>query len=1097
MFEDVSAAPAFPSLEQAILAYWREKDIQAKAMRKSTPGKAPYVFYEGPPTANGRPGIHHVSARAVKDVYCRFKTMQGHRVDRRAGWDTHGLPVEIEVEKQIGSSGKQDIEKFGVAAFNQKCRESVFTYIKDWVSLTERIGFWVDFDRAYVTYENDYIESEWWILKNLWDRGLLYRDYKTTMHCPRCNTSLADHEVSLGMKEDVDDPSAWVKFIADPAELKKRGVIDADETRDVNLLAWTTTPWTLGANVAIAVAPDTQYALVEAPPFWGAGEEAGKDLYVVASVLAPAIFAEGTFRIVREFSEERLAGVAYAPVLKGLEPADVGSALRTVIIDDHVDTTAGSGVLHSATAYGDLEMGEKHGLPVLFSCGRDGLMLPEVKPLDAPEGPGPYTGQFFKTADKQIVRDLKSRGRIFKAERIKHAYPHCWRDDTPLLFLAKTSWYIRTTAVKDRLIANNQAINWQPEHVRDGRFGRWLENNIDWGLSRERFWGCPLPVWQSEDGESHICVGSVEELSALAGRDLSQLDLHRPYVDEIVIEKDGKRYTRVPDTIDVWFDSGAMPYAQWHYPFENVVEFESQFPADFISEAMDQTRGWFYSLHAIATLLTYPGDTKTPAGPLAKLARNSSAFRNVVVQGFINDEHDKKMSKSRGNTVDPWSVLDKEGCDPLRWYILAAAAPGKNLAFKREDIARQHMPVFLTLWNVYSFFVSYANLSKPDVNARLPLAERPEIDRWMEAKRNRLIADVTAAMEAYDAAEATRLIAEFVDRDLSNWYVRRNRRRFWGRIDEGESESAFAALYAALNTCVKLMAPIAPFFSEALYRNLATAQPGGAKESVHLDDWPVANPAAIDEKLIASMSLVLDTVSLGRSARVKSNLKVRQPLKHAFVRVSRGEDRAVIEANAALIAEELNVREVRALGPEDAADFVSYSLRPNLATLGKRLKSKLGALRAKMGDAGEQAKMVEAVLAKTPITLDLDGPEVLEPEDFLLDATDKGGFATSVGGGVLVALETALDEELIEEGRLRDALRQLQDARKKARLAVSDRIVLGLSGSAAAAFVGKHGDVLGRELLAESVTVGDVANAEHVETLDVDEGDLVASLRRA
>ncbi len=1096
MFDDVSAAPSFPDMEKDILASWRAGDIQRKAMAKSLPGRKPYVFYEGPPTANGRPGIHHVSARAVKDVYCRFKTMQGHRVDRRAGWDTHGLPVEIEVEKQIGSSGKQDIEKYGVAAFNQKCRESVFTYIKDWVTLTERIGFWVDFDRAYVTYENSYIESEWWILKNLWDRGLFYRDYKTTMHCPRCNTSLADHEVSLGMKEDVDDPSAWVKFIADAAELKKRGLIGKDEVREVNLLAWTTTPWTLGANVAIAVAPDTAYALVEAPPFWGAPADAAKELYVVAEVLAPTIFAEGTFEIVSTFSEERLAGIGYAPVLRGQEPPEVGAALRTVLIDSHVDITAGSGVLHTATAYGDLEMGQTHGLPVLFSCGRDGLMLPEVKAPDAGDGPGPYTGVFFKTADKVIVKDLKARGRMFKSERIKHAYPHCWRDDTPLLFLAKTSWYLRTTAVKDRLIANNQAINWQPEHVRDGRFGRWLENNIDWSISRERFWGCPLPVWQSEDGDFE-CVGSVEELSKLSGRDLSKLDLHRPYVDEITFEKNGKTFTRVGDTVDVWFDSGAMPYAQWHYPFENVAEFESQFPADFISEAMDQTRGWFYSLHAIATLLTYPGDTKTPVGPLAKLVPNTSAFRNVVVQGFINDEHDKKMSKSRGNTVDPWSVLDREGCDPLRWYILAAAAPGKNLAFKRDDIARQHMPVFLTLWNVYSFFVSYANLSKPDLSTRPALKDRPEIDRWMEAKRNQLIIDVTAAMEAYDAAEATRLIAEFVDRDLSNWYVRRNRRRFWGRIDEGDAGSAFAALYDALLTTVKLMAPIAPFFSEALYRNLAKTQPGGAKESIHLDDFPVANAAAIDVTLISSMSLVLDTVYLGRSARAKANLKTRQPLLHAFVRVPRASDRAVIEANAQLIAEELNVREVKALGPDDPAEFVTYSLRPNLVTLGKRLKSKLGALRAVMADPVKSAKLVDAVVAKQLIILDLDGQETLEHGDFLLDAADKGGYATSVENGLLVALETALDESLIEEGRVREVLRQLQDMRKKARFAVSDRISLGLTGADAAAFVERYGEMLARELLAEAVAAGDVANADLVEPLDVDGLQMTAAVRRA
>lgn len=1098
LFDDVPASPAFPALEQSILDHWRAADIQKKAMARSKPGKKPFVFFEGPPTANGRPGIHHVSARTVKDVYCRFKTMQGHQVDRRAGWDTHGLPVELEVEKQIGSKSKQDIEKYGIAAFNEKCRESVFTYIKDWVSLTERIGFWVDFDRAYVTYHNSYIESEWWILKNLWDRGLFYKDYKTTMHCPRCNTSLADHEVSLGMKEDVDDPSTWVKFIADSAELKKRGIVAAGETRDVNLLAWTTTPWTLGANVAICVAPETQYALVEAPPFWNAPADAGKELYIVASVLAPTIFAEGTFTVVSEFSEERLAGVGYAPVLRGQEPAELGSALRTVLVDSHVDIAAGSGVLHTATAYGDLEMGETHGLPVLFSAGRDGLMLPDVKAPDAAEGPGPYTGQFFKDADKQIVRDLKQRGRIFRSDRIKHAYPHCWRDDTPLLFLAKTSWYLRTTAVKDRLIANNQAINWQPEHVRDGRFGRWLENNIDWSISRERFWGCPLPIWQSEDGESFECIGSVERLSNLVGRDLKDLDLHRPYVDEITFQKDGKTFRRVSDTVDVWFDSGAMPYAQWHYPFENVDAFEKQFPADYISEAMDQTRGWFYSLHAIAALLTYAGDAKTPAGPLAKLAPNSPAFKNVVVMGFINDEHDKKMSKSRGNTVDPWSVLNKEGCDPLRWYILNAAAPGKNLAFKRDDIAKQQMPVFLTLWNVYSFFVSYANLSKPDLSRKLNLSDRPEIDRWLEAKRNRLIADVTKALEGYDAAEATRLIAEFVDRDLSNWYVRRNRRRFWGRVDEGDAESAFIGLYATLLTLVKLMAPMAPFFADALYRNLARHQPGGAAESVHLDDWPEADAGAIDEKLISSMSLVLDTVYLGRSARAKANLKTRQPLRTAFVRVPSAAGVGIIDANAQLIAEELNVREVKALGPEEEAAFVSYSLRPNLAAVGKRLKSKLGALKALLADDKQVAKLVESVVAKKAVTLDLGGdPETLAPEDFLLDASDRGGYATSVESGLLVALETALDPELIEEGRLREALRQLQDARKKARFAVSDRILLALSGADAAAFVAKHGETLARELLAESVTVGDLADAEIVEPLDLDDIEMTLALKKA
>ena len=1097
MFDDVAGAPSFPDLEESILAFWRDGGIAKKAMAKSAPGKAPFVFYEGPPTANGRPGIHHVSARTTKDVYCRFKTMQGHSVDRRAGWDTHGLPVELEVEKEIGSKGKADIETYGVAAFNEKCRENVFKYIKDWVALTERIGFWVDFERAYITYENSYIETEWWILKNLWDRGLFYRDYKTTMHCPRCNTSLADHEVSLGMKEDVDDPSAWVKFVADAHDLKSRGLIAVDEARPVNLLAWTTTPWTLGANVAICVAPETPYALVAAPPFWGAPDDAASELYVVAEALVAAVFEEGRFEIVSTFVSERLAGLSYAPVMDGLLPVETGANFRRVLVDAHVDIAAGSGVLHTAPAYGDLELGETHGLPVLFSAGRDGAMLPEVRVAGSGEGAGPYTGVFFKTADKPIMKDLKAAGRLFKGERIKHAYPHCWRDDTPLLFLAKTSWYLKTTAVRDQLLANNQRINWKPDHVRDGRFGRWLENNIDWSISRERFWGCPLPIWASEDGADMLCVGSVAELSELTGRDLSALDLHRPHIDEITFERHGKMYRRVPDTVDVWFDSGAMPYAQWHYPFENKAAFESQFPADFISEAMDQTRGWFYSLHAIATLLTYEGDANTPPGPLADLAPSLSAFRNVVVQGFINDAEGKKMSKSRGNTVDPWSVLGKEGCDPLRWYILSAAAPGANLSFKREDIAKQHIPTFMTLWNVYAFFVSYANLSKPDVTRVVAPEERPEIDRWLEAKRNRLIIDVTAAMEAYDAATAAKLLSDFIDRDLSNWYVRRNRRRFWGRADEGDAPSAFASLYAALVTTVQLMAPLAPFFSEALFRNLAKALPA-AKESVHLVDWPVANEAAIDQSLIDAMSLVLDTVYLGRSARAKANLKTRQPLRRAFVRVPRADDEAIVRAYASLIAEELNVREVEPVAPDKAGDFVSYSLRPNLFSVGKRLKAKLGALKTVLADPFSVATIVEAVLAQRPITLDLAGePTEMAPDDFLLDASDRGGFATSAEGGLLVALETDLDEDLIDEGRLREALRQLQDARKKAGYAVSDRILLGITGPDAADFLAKHRAVLAEELLAVAITADPVPGADLEEPLNVDGLTASATLKRA
>lgn len=1095
MFNEVPTAPDFPTLETTVLKYWREKDIQKQALQKSKPGLRPFVFFEGPPTANGRPGIHHVSARAVKDVFCRFKTMQGYRVDRRAGWDTHGLPVEIEVEKEIGSKGKQDIERFGVAAFNQKCRESVFRYITDWRTLTERIGFWIDFDRAYITYERDYIESEWWILKNLWDRGLFYQDYKTTMHCTRCNTSLADHEVSQGMKEDVDDPSVWVKFDVSHTDLAARGIIASDEKRPVSLLVWTTTPWTIGANSAIGVAPGIKYALIAAPPYWGSPQGSPEELYIVADGMVDTIFEQGRAHRVRLVEPAELLGVPYAPVLLGQILGAETPAFRRVLIDEAVETTAGTGVLHIAPAYGDLSIGQAHGLPVLFSAGRDGMMLSEVRAPESSEA-SPFVGLFFKAADKEIIRDMRARGRLFRSERIKHAFPLCWRDDTPLMFLAKTSWYLRTTSVKEKLLSNNQAINWVPSNVRDGRFGRWLENNVDWAISRERFWGCPLPVWLSEQ-EDAICVGSVAELEALCGRSLSAVDLHRPMIDEVIFELNGKSYRRVPDTVDVWFDSGVMPYCQWHYPFENKDAFEQQFPADFISEAMDQTRGWFYSLHAISTLLTFSGDSHTPPGPLADRWPDSSAFRNVVVQGFINDEQDRKMSKSRGNTVDPWSVLNKEGCDPLRWYILGNAPPGKNLAFKREDISKQSLKQFFTLWNVYSFFVTYANLSRPDLSAKTPLSERPEIDRWLEAKRNQLVMAVTEALESFDAAEAVALIGDFIDRDLSNWYLRRNRRRFWGRVDEGQGDSAFQCLFDALMTTTSLLAPFAPFFAEALYLNLARAT-SDACPSIHLSDWPTANLGAIDAGLIDAMSLVVEVVHLGRSARTKSNLRVRQPLRRIHLRVRNEEERRIVAGYADLIRDELNIHDVSFTGESEVVQFADFSVRPNFATLGKRLGPKLSALRKLLSQSVTQQKVVAALLAGDNLSLELDGSEeTFAPEDFLLDLNDRGGFAVALDRGLMVALETDLDSELIEEGRVREVLRQLQDARRRVGLLVSDRIVLSFEGEGAASWVALNAARLAEDLLAVRVDVGPMADALFAETIDMEEMQLQAFLKRA
>ena len=1095
MFKDVNSKVSFPALEEAILEKWEAEGTKLKAIAKDG-GKGSWVFYEGPPTANGKPGIHHVSSRAVKDLYCRFKTMQGYHVDRRGGWDTHGLPVEIEVEKEIQSRGKQDIIKFGVEKFNALCKESVFRYTQDWYRLTDRIAFWVDLDRSYVTYENDYIETEWWILKNFWDRGLLYEDYKTTMHCPRCDTSLADHEVSQGMKEDVDDPAVWVKFTLNRDMLVERGLVSADEKRPVSLMAWTTTPWTLGANVGMSISGDTTYALVAARG-QHKREAAPEELMIVAKPLVYEVFAKEEPEIIRELKPEELVGLRYDPVLLGVAPSDTNmDNIFTVFIDDGVEVDTGTGVIHNATAYGDMEVGERHKLPVLFSAGKDGNMLAGLKLPGAGEGDGPYTGVFFKEADKLIMRDLKENGSLYRSARIKHAYPHCWRDDTPLLFYAKTSWYIRTTAVKDKLLSNNQAINWFPNHVKQGRFGRWLENNIDWAISRERFWGCPLPIWKAEDGDC-LCVGSVAELSELTGKDQSGLDLHRPFVDDIVIEKDGKTYHREQQTIDVWFDSGAMPYAQWHYPFEEPEKFAERFPADFISEAMDQTRGWFYSLHAISTLLTYGGDETTPAGPLASLLKNSSSFKNVVALGFINDAEGRKMSKSRGNTVDPWDVLNKEGCDPLRWYILSDNPPGTNLAFNRKDIQQTHLGYFLTLWNVYSFFVTYANIAKPDLGASQHVSARPEIDRWLESKRHKLIVDVTHELEAFDAPAATKALATFVDEHLSNWYVRRNRRRFWETEDPHDAGAAFRTLYDALMTVVKLMAPLAPFVSEAIYQNLAVVG-GDAKESVHLDDWPVADEALIDESLNDSMELVLRLVYLGRAARAGANIKLRQPLRQVFLRLAKDSDKEDLDRYADLIKEELNVKDLVLLDPSALEQYVDYALRPNFQTLGKRLGKLVPAFRKKIGEPDVLAATVDAILGKKPVSFDLEGEKLeLDAEDFLLDVKGKEGFATAFGEGYLVALDTELDEGLIEEARLREFLRLAQDARRRADYNVTDRIAIGIGGDDAAAFIARHGETLERDLLATSIAKDVMADADITDEADLDGIKLSFGLKRA
>jgi len=941
VFREVPSGVRFPDLEQRVIAFWRERDIFRKTLEKPAP-EGRFVFYEGPPTANGKPGVHHVISRAFKDLFPRFKTMQGYRVGRKGGWDTHGLPVEIAIEKRLGFTNKRQIEAYGVERFNRLCREDVFSNIQDWNAMTERIGFWLDLEHAYVTYTNDYIESCWWVLKQLWDRGLLVEDYKTTWHSPSSNTTLASHEVALGYKEDVEDPSVFPKFPAVAEELVERGLLDPGEARPVTFLAWTTTPWTLAANTGLAVAADAAYVLVEAP-----GRKRGpadeRELMWLAAELAPTVLEGTNWRELRRARGRDLEGVHYRPILEGRvdDGQDPSTGFR-VVTDELVSLEDGTGIVHLAPAYGDLEQGRRHGLPTLFSVDLTGLMLSEVRPFDAPGGDGPYTGQWFKDADAAIADDLLARGLMWHRGVVRHAYPFNWRDDTPLMNVAKRSWYIRTSLLKDALLANNDRVKWHPDHIRTGRFGKWLENNVDWALSRERFWGAPLPIWVSEDGAEQICVGSVRELAELTGRDLEGLELHRPYVDDVTFERGGKTFRRVPYTVDVWFESGAMPYAQWHYQGdastpEAARALAENFPADYICEAVDQTRGWFYSLHALATLLTDSGDpaSSRPPGPLADLAPDTSAFRNVIVLGHIVDERGEKMSKSKGNVVDPWAVLDEQGADALRWYLFSVSPPEATKRFSAGLVDETLRDFFMTLWNTYSFFVLYANLDRPTLGAAPPAGARPPVDRWLLSRLQELIDAVTRHLEDYDPTAASRALRDFVVDDLSNWYVRRNRRRFWRAQGDTDKVAAYATLYEALVTVAKLMAPMAPFTSEELYQNLVRSLDDGAPESVHLADWPRADGARIDADLMRDMRALMRLVELGRAARAASGIKVRQPLPEVLVRLRSDEELQGVRRLEDQLLEELNVKQVRYLDVHD--DFVDYQVKPNLPRVGPRL----------------------------------------------------------------------------------------------------------------------------------------------------------------
>ena len=1025
MFEPVSNRMETRTLEERILAFWKEREIFHKSVQQR-PADRVFSFYEGPPTANGRPGVHHVLSRVFKDVIPRYKTMQGFRVPRKAGWDTHGLPVELEIERELGLSSKSDIEHFGIEEFNRRCRASVEDYVEEWNALTERIAFWVDLDDAYWTFTPGYVESCWWIIKSLWDAGLVYQDYRSTPHCPRCGTSLSDHEVALGYKDDTPDPSVTILFRATegPAALR---LADGVPTY---LMAWTTTPWTLPGNTALAVLESADYAIVDV-------ERDGSRFRVVLADARRAAMVGDEAPVLGTLTGAELVGARYEALYRperwGVEPMvfeggrlvrlpadDARVGERRVIGAPFVSLDDGSGIVHTAPAFGteDFEIGKEIGALFLQPVDLRGLL---------PEG-SPFGATFVKDADPQVIEDLRSRGLLWSAGTIRHTYPFCWRCGTPLLYYAKPSWYIRTTAVKEALVANNERVNWYPEHVKQGRFGDWLRNNIDWALSRERYWGTPLPIWRCNACGHDDCIGSFAGLAERAV-DPAQAariaeDPHRPYVDDVAVRCSscGGESRRVPDVADAWFDSGAMPYAQWHYPFENQEIFAERFPADFICEAVDQTRGWFYTLHAEATLLHAAG--KVPEG---------ICFRNVICLGHVLDGRGEKMSKSKGNVVQPIPVLDEHGADALRWYLLTASAAGSPRRFSSELVGDAVRRFLLTLWNTYSFFVTYARIDGFTPEWAAP-ETRPELDRWVLSELHTLVAKATADLEGYEPTDAGRRIAEFVEQ-LSNWYVRRSRRRFWKSGNDADKSSAYHTLYECLVTLTKLCAPFTPFVAEEMYRNLVVSLDPAAPESVHLATWPVADAALLDTTLEQQMELVVRLASVGRAARAKAQLKVRQPLQTLFVKLRTAPEQTGVEVLAPHLLDELNVKEVRFI--EDETSVLSYDVKPNLPVLGPKYGADLGAIQKAFRalDANEAGLTV-----RSGRELEVAGKRLF-PDEVLVTAKDSPGYATAQEAGYTVALSTTLTPELEAEGLVREVVHRLQGTRKNAGLDVADHIV--------------------------------------------------------
>ncbi|MGU9956199.1 MAG: isoleucine--tRNA ligase [Arenicellales bacterium WSBS_2016_MAG_OTU3] len=1001
-FKEVTGRYDGPRLEKSVLKFWEQRNIVEKTLQQSE-GRPRFSFCEGPPTANGKPGIHHVLARSFKDIYPRYKTMQGFYAPRKAGWDTHGLPVEHEIEKELGIFDKKEIEeKIGIGEFTQRCRESVMRYIGDWEKMTKRMGFWVDMDEAYYTLNNEYIESVWHLLKQIWDKDLIYQGYKVVPYDPRIGATLSSHEVAQGYKE-IEDPSVYVKFKAS----------DADES---SFLVWTTTPWTLPSNLLLAVGADIDYVTVEHD-----GEN-----FIVAEALASQVFGAASYRVIKRFTGSELVGQRYARLFDYLplapETTNTANCFQ-VVAADFVSTEDGTGIVHIAPAYGvdDLALGQKHGVPVLHGVGLDGCFKPEVTPV---------AGKFFKDADADLIAVLKSQNKLFRMQKYLHNYPHGWRTGDPLIYYAKNAWYIRTSSIKQRMVELNQTVHWVPDTIKHGRFGNWLANNIDWALSRERFWGTPLPVWTDGEGD-FICIGSIAELEALSGVTVTGLDLHRPVIDEISFEKDGRCYTRVPEVIDCWFDSGAMSYAQWHYPFENKETFENHFPADYICEAIDQTRGWFYTLHAIAALVS-----------------DSVAFKNVVCLSHIVDASGKKMSKSKGNMLNPYDVFDKIGADSLRWYFLARLAPDVQKRISVDIVADVASSFMNTYWNVYAFFILYARLDNVDIRQTIALPDRPEIDQWALALLATTVKKTTEALDKYDAKAAGESIERFMDQ-LSNWYVRRNRRRFWKGQAGDDKQSAYLTLYECLETITRLMAPFTPFITEAVYQNLVRSIDKEKPVSVHMVNWPSHKTVYENEALCFEIEVVQRIVGLGRSAREAGKVRVRQPLQKLLVRVPHGQAVASVQKHARQILEELNVKELEFIAPD--AELVTYRLKPNLPRIGRQYGKLIPEVRQALNNADTsaiarscaQGKQFKLALKNQTVTL--------EPEDVLIETESAEGYSCAEEAGYMAAFDVTLTDALVREGLAREIVRTVQEARKNAGLQVSDRICLKITANATGA----------------------------------------------